>query len=292
MTFGVYAYSEDVVLERWSIRETEGGARHFVGFSVMNHEGRVSTRIVAFDPESRTGATESGSTYTLVGRAGRDLDAEYVWRRAARAWNVKKWRDVTPELVPDWRLWLSKSERQDLGENEGEFMSYWDLTARPAERNEAFRVDAVRYRASAYTGRHVDMLSASSPISTVTGNGSIEFFRPVPSDRVLQFLVATRVLMEEKLKRAEPIVETPPIWSYLTVVFENLPRADDGSGEQIARFELAMREGEVSGRMVIVNHPELSYGPISFRKRRGIWDAVLRLLPDWGDAGLVSRMDY
>jgi hypothetical protein len=85
-----------VVLERWSIREREDtGERHFVGFDAVNNDGRVSTPIQAFDPKTRT--------YELVGRAGHDRDGEYVWSRVLRIWEIKSWKDVTPDLVPDWR---------------------------------------------------------------------------------------------------------------------------------------------------------------------------------------------
>ena len=93
-----------VVPERWSIREREDtGARHFVGFDTVNNDGRVSSPIRVFDPVTRTGSTATGSTYELVGRAGHDRDGEYVWSRVVRIWEIKSWRDVTPDLVPDWR---------------------------------------------------------------------------------------------------------------------------------------------------------------------------------------------
>ncbi|MFM0078787.1 hypothetical protein P0D72_07835 [Paraburkholderia sediminicola] len=106
MSIYVSTSSAHVVLERWSIREADGGQRHFVGFSIIDCDGRVSTPIRSFDPVTRTGSTESGSTYQLVGRAGHDKDAEYVWTHAAKAWNIKAWKDVTQDLVPDWRQGL------------------------------------------------------------------------------------------------------------------------------------------------------------------------------------------
>ncbi|TDY21939.1 hypothetical protein B0G81_2177 [Paraburkholderia sp. BL6665CI2N2] len=292
MPVGVYTCSDDVVLERWSIRETDTGTRHFVGFNIVNREGRVSTPILTFDPDSRTGTTESGSTYTLVGRAGRDSDGEYVWGHAARAWKVKNWRDVTPELVPDWRMWLPKCKQNDHGDSEGELLSYWDLTAQPAQSNDGFRVDAVRYRASIYTRRYGDKVNTSEPISIINGNGSVVFFRPVPANNKLQFLVAMRALLVERLKRAQLIDEISHMQPCLTVILENSSRVNDEIGEQVARLNLTIHDGSLSGRMVIADHLDLNYGPVSLRRRRGVWDAVLRMLPDWGDVGLISRMDY
>jgi hypothetical protein len=93
-----------VVLERWSIRKRDDtGERHFVGFDTVNNDGRVSTPIRVFDPVTRTGSTATGSTYQLVGRAGQDRNAEYVWARVVKIWEMKSWKDVTGDLAPDWR---------------------------------------------------------------------------------------------------------------------------------------------------------------------------------------------
>lgn len=93
----------DVVLELWCIRETDSGTRHFVGYNIVDGDGRVSTPIVEFDPEMGSGVTSSGSRYQLVGRAGQNRDAEYIWALATKAWNITSWTDITPTLVPDWR---------------------------------------------------------------------------------------------------------------------------------------------------------------------------------------------
>jgi hypothetical protein len=93
----------DVVLELWCIRETDSGTRHFVGYNIVDGGGRVSSPVVEFDPATGRGVTTNGSRYQLVGRAGQNRDAEYLWALATRAWNVKSWTDVTPMLVPDWR---------------------------------------------------------------------------------------------------------------------------------------------------------------------------------------------
>ena len=105
----------EVHLARWSIRETKDGNRHFVGYNIAYSSGRVSTPIKTFDSESRVGRTASGSTYRLVGRAGFDKDAEYVWNAIRKVWKIEIWRDVTPEVVPDWREPLPLSERGSGG---------------------------------------------------------------------------------------------------------------------------------------------------------------------------------
>lgn len=92
-----------ITLAAWSIRETSSGTRHFVGFNLASLDGRVSTPIVTFDPGSRTGITASGRRYVLVGRAGYDRDAEYVWCWAVRHWSIESWADVSAQLIPDSR---------------------------------------------------------------------------------------------------------------------------------------------------------------------------------------------
>jgi hypothetical protein len=112
--------AEEVLMERWSIRESDKGSRHFVGRDVVKDDGRVSTPIQSFDPVTRTGVTASGSTYQLVGRAGRDADAEYVWNIASRAWGYETWTDITADLVPDWRNGLSLSKSESSTDTPGE----------------------------------------------------------------------------------------------------------------------------------------------------------------------------
>jgi hypothetical protein len=97
---------------RWSIRESDKGEKHFLGHNILSQNGRVSTAIRFFDPVTRTGTTATGSKYRLLGKAGRDSDAEYVWGAAAKAWGIKKWEDVTASLVPDWRVGLPLTDSE------------------------------------------------------------------------------------------------------------------------------------------------------------------------------------
>jgi hypothetical protein len=69
----------------------------------MDGEGRVSTPITQFDAVTGTGVTSNGSRYQLVGRAGHNRDAEYVWALATKLWDIGSWTDITAALVPDWR---------------------------------------------------------------------------------------------------------------------------------------------------------------------------------------------
>jgi hypothetical protein len=103
----------EVFLERWSIREKENGARHFVGFDVDRQHGRVSTEIVAFDSLTRTGVTSSGRRYHLLGPGGFDGDAEYVWSMVVRVRKIQQWTNVTEMLVPDWRDSLAPDQSRE-----------------------------------------------------------------------------------------------------------------------------------------------------------------------------------
>lgn len=61
----------EVVLREWNIVELKGyRTRHFVGFSVYDNLGRLSTPIKEFDEASGEGLTMSGSTYSLKGDPG------------------------------------------------------------------------------------------------------------------------------------------------------------------------------------------------------------------------------
>ena len=92
-----------VYLERWSIRRTSNETMHFVGFDVESCDGRVSTKIMELDVLRRVGMTESGRRYVLLGPAGFDGDADYVWRWVLSTRGISDWTDITPELIPDWR---------------------------------------------------------------------------------------------------------------------------------------------------------------------------------------------
>lgn len=73
----------DVVLSDWNILQLisdEGGMLEiFVGFSVKDGMGRMSTLIQSYDEVTKTGITKSGSSYSLIGEPGMPHDnAIYV----------------------------------------------------------------------------------------------------------------------------------------------------------------------------------------------------------------------
>jgi hypothetical protein len=78
--------SEDpvIVLVNWrvlSIDSVDGAesSHHFNGYHTTDRGGRVSSKILEYDPKTKTGATRSGRRYQLLGPSGRSADALYVW---------------------------------------------------------------------------------------------------------------------------------------------------------------------------------------------------------------------
>jgi hypothetical protein len=86
-------------LERWRVLEANHELRHFVGFSVADQDGRVSTPIVSFNKAERSGVTASGRRYILMGPPGYDDDAEYVWEQYAGFFGFKEVVDVSEEYA-------------------------------------------------------------------------------------------------------------------------------------------------------------------------------------------------
>jgi len=89
-----------VVLREWNIIELKDfGSRHFVGFSIYDKIGRVSTPIQDFDDIAWEGVTESGSNYLFKGEPGLvHPDAFYVLNRVAGYGRIKyEWVYPTPQ---------------------------------------------------------------------------------------------------------------------------------------------------------------------------------------------------
>jgi hypothetical protein len=90
-----------VWLMSWRVLQTDSGTRHFVGYSVEDRIGRVSTPISSYDPNTRIGKASNGGVYKLLGPPGVDAEAMYVWRQFARVWRFTEAMDVSPEyFVP------------------------------------------------------------------------------------------------------------------------------------------------------------------------------------------------
>lgn len=75
---------------------------HFNGYNLEEGSGRVSSNIIAFDLETKTGTTRSGRKYQLVGSPNYNSDAYYVFKQWLRINQVDETEvtDVTSEYLP------------------------------------------------------------------------------------------------------------------------------------------------------------------------------------------------
>lgn len=89
----------EIGLRRWRVMETERGEHHFVGQCVASNTGRVSSAIVSFDRQSRTGRTRSGRRYTLIGDPGDDPDGMHTWSIWVISNNVTRQTNVSSQYL-------------------------------------------------------------------------------------------------------------------------------------------------------------------------------------------------
>ena len=87
-----------VVLLDWQVHQLDNGDRHLVGWCEDQQEGRVSSRIVAFDAATHSCRTASGRVYALRGPSGWHGDADYVWGRWQRLYRVQDPIEVSAEV--------------------------------------------------------------------------------------------------------------------------------------------------------------------------------------------------
>lgn len=93
-----------IVLKDWQVIEVrlpgfDVPTLHFNGYAVENHEGRVSSPIVAFDRATRIGQTWSGRQYRLQGEPGAyNEDAIYVLRRWLDMKVIAEYRGATGDI--------------------------------------------------------------------------------------------------------------------------------------------------------------------------------------------------
>lgn len=89
----------------WSIKQVpdfenkSDVSHHIVGLNARTYDGRVSSKIMAFDKRTMTCTTRSGRKYILVGQPGHNMDADYVWNRwlTINKVNPDEAKDVTPK---------------------------------------------------------------------------------------------------------------------------------------------------------------------------------------------------
>jgi hypothetical protein len=93
-----------ITLERWRVRETRSGQRHFVGYCVENKENRVSSAIQSFDSGTGVGVTSSGRRYLLSGSPCFDGEARRIWEEWADQNGIGDTKDVSMEFMAPRKL--------------------------------------------------------------------------------------------------------------------------------------------------------------------------------------------
>lgn len=103
----VIRQSPDVVLVKWQVFEifVKGKTtRHFVGYSIADHRGRVSSPILEFDYINKLGKTASGKIYKLEGPVSEYSETEYSWSQWCSKNGVTKFLPVIVEDIDDIKI--------------------------------------------------------------------------------------------------------------------------------------------------------------------------------------------
>ena len=111
MEFGKQIQSQQPTIDlvKWNVFNVPAingdpkGDCHFNGYSTAGYEGRVSSKIMAFNQETMVGTTRSGRQYRLMGEPCYDGDAYYVYQ--------------------NW-LRINKIAEGDVTDATGEFLTY------------------------------------------------------------------------------------------------------------------------------------------------------------------------
>ena len=88
-----------VTLSPWRVYETDGGERYFVGHCAETRAGRVSSAIVSYDAQTRTGVTHSGRRYVLSGHPGFDITTQYLWTLWSFRNGIRRAREVSERYL-------------------------------------------------------------------------------------------------------------------------------------------------------------------------------------------------
>ena len=80
----------------------QGQDHHINGFVIPGFYGKVSTKIVSFDPEKRVAITSTGRKYFLSGRQGVNNDALHVFQKWLEIAGLAEAEveDVTAQYLP------------------------------------------------------------------------------------------------------------------------------------------------------------------------------------------------
>jgi hypothetical protein len=273
-----------IYLERWSVRRTDAGDFHLVGFNVAARDGRVSTEVRAFDTVRRRALTASGRRYQLVGPGGYDPDAEYVWNWAVSAWEIDSWTDVTAELVPEWRRSLPDSMIVD---DDVDF----DATTLMPIRKGGLSTDpvsaapcnvlwrkCVNYRMTARRMSLTDTTSDENLISAVKGGGTISLSQAIEGDEASCFLTCVGLLFRPNVGEGATILKEVPRDPLVSVTIERLSQIEDTDGDVIATLGLVEIYGVVYGSLSVAQQMPRELGSTHVVPECGLWEVVARFL--------------
>lgn len=88
-----------IEMASWMFIRTELDVVHHVGRNVTEDEGRVSSRVVSFDVNTRVAVTHTGRRYRLIGEPGSDADSDHVFAAWCAANTVLAWNGVTAQVL-------------------------------------------------------------------------------------------------------------------------------------------------------------------------------------------------
>lgn len=274
----------EVILSSWSIREDREGLRYFVGFNEINQDGRVSTPIQTFDSKTRVGITQSGRRYILVGRAGSHRDGDYVWSMVVAVRELGSWRDVTAELVPDWRTPLYTREihgRTREGGDNDEPECAWPLVSDES----SFEVSvsskphsAIFWRARAYGLVCEQGQTKLEALSEVWGECAIKDILQLPVTEREIYLYAVRAVMQARArggKRIDPSASIPASLKIWVTAHNSLDVSD---GRPVARLDALCEGGSARAYIESSDWNRLKIRPFRFGESDGVWEVFLRAL--------------
>jgi hypothetical protein len=98
---GDISVEPEAILRNFRVFETETGDHHFAGYNTVIGEGRVSSKIIQWNPDTKMGITRSGRRYRLDGPYDSlHDDASYIWSVWCKHNHVTTiWKDVTNQYV-------------------------------------------------------------------------------------------------------------------------------------------------------------------------------------------------
>jgi hypothetical protein len=271
-----------VILSHWTIREAEDGRQFFVGYNETDCDGRVSTPIRQFDAKTRIGITTSGRTYVLVGPAGLNGDAEYVWSTLLKVWKVGKWRDVTSQVVPNFREALEsiKSNKREAVTGKPVLLGAPVGNTGPDVAEGTGGNAALFWRARAFGMVFRDNVKTLNSVSEVRGECfSKEILRLQVGDAD-RYLYAIRATLLVHARDGQRIDSSAPLPTYLKIWVSALSRPTESVGRPLVRFDVFTCGGTAIFGFHSAQKSRNHARPFHIAETDGIWEVFLRALSE------------